>query len=333
MNVRPDQLSATLTDKVFPLYFVCGDEPLQQMEAGDAIRRFLRTQDYIEREVLDIDANFDWQRFTDETATMSLFAQRRILELRLPSTKPGRQGGQIIKAYCQHPVEDIVVLVNAGRVDASTKKSAWFKAIEQSAMVVQCWQVKAEKLPAWVKQRFLQAGMQPDTDVVSYVCQHIEGNLLAAAQEIDKLLLLIGPGKIHYSDVAEAMTRQSRYSLFELMDMILKGNQPRVIRIVDGLKAEGMEPLLINSMLVKDIRLLAKAAEDISSADSLLRRSGIWASRAVLFKSCLQRHSARFFQAMIKRCARIDQASKGLVQANVWDEIMGMSFHIAGRSR
>jgi len=333
MNVRPDQLSATLTEKIFPLYFVCGDEPLQQMEAGDAIRRFLRTQDYSEREVLDVDANFDWQRFTDETATMSLFAQRRILELRLPSARPGRAGGQVIKEYCQHPVEDIVVLVNAGRVDANTKKSAWFKAVEQYAMVVQCWQVKAENLPAWVKQRFIQAGMQPDAEVVAYVCQHIEGNLLAAAQEIDKLLLLIGPGKVRYGDVAEVMTRQSRYNLFELTDMMLKGDQSRVIRIVGGLKAEGTEPLLINSMLVKDIRLLAKIAEDISAADHLLRRSGIWASRAALFRNCLQRHSARFFQAMIKRCARIDRASKGLDQANIWDEIMAMSFRIAGRSR
>lgn len=333
MNVRPDQLEAVLAKKMFPLYMVCGDEPLQQMEAGDAIRSYLKQQDYTEREVLDVDAGFDWQVFLDETASMSLFAQRRILELRLPSAKPGRQGAQVLKEYCQNPVEDTVVFINAGKLESSAKKSAWFKAIEQQGMIVQCWPVKPDALPGWVQQRFLSTDMQPDNEVVSFVCQHIEGNLLAAAQEIDKLYLLLGPGKISYGDVAEAITKQSRYSLFELVDVILQGNQSRAVRVLDGLKAEGVEPVIINWALAKDIRLLCQVAATPASADLILRRSGVWQTRISLFRECMSRHSVHFFQLMLKRCALIDRASKGVADANVWDEMLGLSFRVAGRSR
>ncbi len=333
MNVRPDQLKSSLPKQAYPLYFVFGDEPLQQMESCDQIRAYLRSQEYSEREIFDIDANFDWQNFTEASASMSLFAERRILELRLPSGKPGRQGAQVLKDYCQRPAEDVVVLINAGKLEASAKKSAWFKAIEKTGMVTQCWPVRADQLAGWVKQRFQLSDMQPDQDVVTYVSQQVEGNLLAAAQEIDKLYLLIGPGKISYADVAEAITQQSRFSIFELVDVMLQGDQARVVRIVDGLKAEGTEPVIINWTLAKDLRLLCLAAANPSNADYVLTQSRVWKSRQPLFKSCLSRHSPRFFQAMLKRCARIDQASKGVVKANVWDELLSLSFRTAGSSR
>jgi len=338
MNVRPDQLNQTLSKQasakqVSPLYFVYGDEPLQQMEAGDDIRQFLKNEGYLERVVLDIDANFDWQNFIEETASLSLFAEQRILELRLPSGKRGGEGAQVLKEDCQRPADDTVVLINAGKVDGNGKKSSWFKAIDKIGVTVQCWPVNVEHLPNWVKQRFLQKDMQPDGDVVAYVSQQIEGNLLAAAQEIDKLHLLIGPGKVSYSAVAEAITKQSRFTVFELVDVMLKGDQARVVKIVDGLKSEGTEPVIINWALAKDIRLLCQAAANPSVADYMLSRSGVWKNRLALFNSCLRRHSSGFFQAMLKRCAMIDCASKGMAQANVWDEIQGLSFRVAGSSR
>ncbi len=330
MNVRPDQLAASLPKQVYPLYFVCGDEPLQQMEAADAIRQYLRNQDYCEREVMDIDAKFDWQIFIEQTASMSLFATRRILELRLPTAKPGKQGAQILKDYCQRPAEDTVVFINAGKLETSTKKTAWFKAVEQLGLVVQCWPLNRDKLPQWVKRRFLHCGMQADAEVIRYVSQQVEGNLLAAAQEIDKLHLLIGPGKVNYTDVVDVITRQSRYSVFELTDMMLKGDQSRVVTIVNGLKAEGYDAIFINGLLARDIRLLCRAAQSPASADYLLRHAGVWANRMSLFKACLSRHSACFFQHMLKRCTIIDKASKGVSKANVWDELLSLCFHIAG---
>jgi len=333
MNVRPDQLQAMIAKTAYPVYMVSGDEPLQQMESLDLIRSFLRQNDFSEREILDVDAQFDWQRLLDEAANMSLFASRRIVELRLPSAKPGKQGSQILKDYLSRPPEDTVLIINAGKIDGSSKKSAWYKAVDQSGLVVQCWPVPADKLPHWLKQRFKKRDMDADHDVLTYISQHVEGNLLAADQEIEKLYLLLGPGKITYADVAEAVTSQSRYNVFELVDMLLVGNTKRVIKIIVGLKAEGVVPVVINWALAKDIRLLAQASQDVSSVDFILKRSGVWQSRITMFKSCMSRHTQRTFHLLLKRCAYIDAVSKGMIEANVWDEIEALCVRLAGSTR
>jgi DNA polymerase-3 subunit delta len=333
MNVRPDQLQSMITRTVYPVYMVSGDEPLQQMESVDLIRSFLREQDFTEREVLDVDAQFDWFRLMEEAASMSLFASRRIVELRLPSAKPGKQGSQILKEYLSRPAEDTVLLINAGKIDGNSKKSAWYKAVDQSGLVVQCWPVPVDKLSYWLQQRFNKRDMEADNEVLAYISEHVEGNLLAADQEIEKLYLLLGPGKVTYADVAEAISSQSRYSVFELIDMLHAGDVKRVVKIIAGLKAEGLVPVLIISLLAKDIRLLAQASQDVSSADLLLKRSGVWQSRIATFKSCMSRHSQRAFQLMLKRCSYIDAVSKGMIEANVWDEIESLCVRMAGSTR
>jgi DNA polymerase-3 subunit delta len=332
MNVRPDQLKSVIANRTYPVYMVSGDEPLQQMESLDLIRSYLRDNEFSEREVLDVDAQFDWQRLMDEAANMSLFATRRIVELRLPSAKPGRQGSQVLKDYLSRPPEDTVLVINAGKVDGNSKKSAWYKAVEQSGMIVQCWPVAADKLSSWLQQRFRARDMGADNEVLAYISQHVEGNLLAADQEIEKLYMLLGPGKISYADVAEAVTSQSRYSVFELVDMMLAGDTKRVIRIITGLKAEGVVPVVVNWALAKDIRLLAQASQDPSSAEFTLKRSGVWQSRIAMFGSCMSRHSPRSFQLMLKRCSYIDAVSKGMIDSNVWDDIESLCVRLSRRS-
>ena len=333
MNVRPDQLKSVIANRTYPVYMVSGDEPLQQMESLDLIRSYLRDNEFSEREVLDVDAQFDWQRLMDEAANMSLFATRRIVELRLPSAKPGRQGSQVLKDYLSRPPEDTVLVINAGKVDGNSKKSAWYKAVEQSGMIVQCWPVAADKLSSWLQQRFRARDMGADNEVLAYISQHVEGNLLAADQEIEKLYMLLGPGKITYADVAEAVTSQSRYSVFELVDMMLAGDTKRVIRIITGLKAEGVVPVVVNWALAKDIRLLAQASQDPSSAEFTLKRSGVWQSRIAMFGSCMSRHSPRSFQLMLKRCSYIDAVSKGMIDSNVWDDIESLCVRMAGSTK
>ncbi len=333
MNVRPDQLQSVVTKSVYPVYMVSGDEPLQQMEALDSIRGYLHDESYLERDILDVDAKFDWQQLSDQAASMSLFAERRIVELRLPSAKPGREGSQALKDYLSRPPEDVVLIINAGKLDGNSKKSAWYKAIEKKGLVVQCWPIPVDKLSYWLKQRFNQRGMDANDEVLGYISQHVEGNLLAADQEIEKLYLLLGAGKVSYADVAEAVTSQSRFNVFELADMLLQGNRPRVIKIIAGLKAEGVVPVVVNWALAKDIRLLLQSAADVSTADFLLKRSGVWQSRITLFKSCLSRHTPRSFQMMLKRCAYIDVVSKGMISANVWDEIEKVCMRLAGSSK
>jgi DNA polymerase-3 subunit delta len=333
MQLRPDQIDAALSKSLQPVYLVCGDEPLQVMEVADSIRATARAQEYLEREVLDVDKNFEWQGLLDAAATMSLFASRRILDLRIPSGKPGREGSQALKQYLERPAEDTLLLITSGKLDGASKNTAWFKAIDKAGSVIQCWPVGPDKLPAWVKQRFLASQMQPEREVVDYVCQHVEGNLLAAAQEIDKLYLILGPGKVSLDSMRETLTENSRFTVFELVDTALQGDRARVMRILHGLAAEGVEPIVTNWALAKDIRLLIHAASDPGSMEYTLKRSGVWASRVQLFKACLQRHNGPALQRMLKRCALIDQAIKGVAQANVWDELRGLSFQLSGQSR
>jgi DNA polymerase-3 subunit delta len=333
MQLRPDQIGAALSKSLLPVYLVCGDEPLQVMEAADSIRAAARAQEYLEREVLDVDKNFEWQALLDAAATLSLFASRRLLDLRIPSGKPGREGSQALKQYLERPAEDTLLLITSGKLDGASKNTAWFKAIDKAGAVIQCWPVGPDRLPAWVKQRFLASQMQPEPEVVDYVCQHVEGNLLAAAQEIDKLYLILGPGKVSLDNVREAITENSRFTVFELVDTALQGDRARVMRILHGLAGEGVEPIIANWALAKDIRLLAQVAADPGSLEYSLKRSGVWASRVPLFKACLQRHSKIALQRMLKRCAFIDQAIKGVAQANVWDELRGLGYALAGSSR
>lgn len=338
MNVYPEQLESALANPVdnplASVYLVSGDEPLQIMEATDMIRGVCREQGYDEREIFDVDASFDWQLFNEEAASMSLFSSQRILDVRLPSGKPGRQGSEAIKQYLVNPPEDTVLLITAGKLDKGSKNSAWYKAIDQSGVVIQCWPVALEKLHAWVKQRFQSRDMQPEREVVDYVCQHVEGNMLAAAQEIDKIHLLMGPGAVGFESVREAITDNSRYSVFELVDVALKGDRPRVLKIANSLFAEGVEPLAVIWVYAKEIRLLCSVASDPSTAEYKLSRSGVWRNRMPLFKNCIARHSEKSLQSLLRRCAKIDAVSKGFEKGNAWDELRMLGFLLAsGRSR
>lgn len=338
MNIYPEQLESALANPVdnplSSVYLVSGDEPLQIMEATDMIRSACREQGYVEREIFDVDANFDWQQFNEEAASMSLFSSQRMLDVRLPSGKPGRQGSEAIKQYLEKPPEDTILLITSGRLDKSAKNSAWYKAIDKNGAVIQCWPVALDKLHAWVKQRFQSRGMQPEREVVDYVCQHVEGNMLAAAQEIDKIHLLVGPGAVDFESVREAITDNSRYSVFELVDVAMKGDRSRVLKIANSLSAEGVEPLAVIWVFAKELRLLCSTASDPSTAEYKLSRSGVWRNRMPLFKDCMARHSEKSLQSLLKRCAKIDGISKGFELGNAWDELRMLSFLLAsGQTR
>jgi DNA polymerase-3 subunit delta len=238
-----------------------------------------------------------------------------------------------LKDYLAQPPEDIVLIIDAGKVDANTKKSAWYKAVETNGLVLQCWPVAVERLGPWLQQRFKLHHMEADKEVLKYISQHVEGNLLAADQEIRKLFLLLGPGEVTYADVVEAVTAQSRYNVFELVDALLNGHGGRAMKIIAGLKAEGIAPVIVNWALARDLRLLVRAAQDVSSAEFVLKRSGVWQNRIAQFKSCLSRHPRGSLAGLLKRCAYIDAVSKGLISANVWDEIETVCLSLAGNSR
>ena len=329
MKVRPDQIQQHLNKGLQPVYFVCGDEPLQVMETSDAIRAYARAQDFSEREVMDVDKQFDWNQLLDAGNSMSLFAEKRILELRMPSGKPGKAGSQVLLDYLQRPADDAVLIITSGKLEGSSKNTKWFKALDQVGVIIQCWPVATHELPRWIEQRMRAKGMTPGPEAVALIVERVEGNLLAAAQEIDKLFLLYGPAQLGLEDVTAAVADSARYSIYDLVDSALTGDLARTSRIVGGLKNEGIEPVLALWALSREVRMLTSISEANMSQDAAMAKARVWDNRKPLLRKALARHSSAKWKMFLKRCARIDKVIKGVELGRPWDELLTLSTQIA----
>ncbi|MDH5734751.1 MAG: DNA polymerase III subunit delta [Gammaproteobacteria bacterium] len=329
MKIRIDQIQQHLKQGLKAIYFVSGDEPLQVMESTDTIRNAARQLDYTEREVMDVDSHFDWNQLLDAGNSLSLFAEKRIIELRMPSGKPGKQGSQVLIEYAQRPAEDAVLIITAGKLDSSAKNTKWFKALDQLGVVIQCWPISVQELPRWIEQRMRQKNLKPTTEAVSLLADRIEGNMLAAAQEIDKLYLLYGDAVIGIEEIASAVADSARYNIYDLVDSALTGDVVRAARISSGLKNEGIEPVLALWALSREVRLLAGFSESNISMDAAMTQARIWDSRKPLLKKALNRHGARRWRGFLRRCARIDRVIKGIEPGRPWDELLALTTQIA----
>lgn len=333
MKVRPDQLTRQLTSELQPIYFIHGDEPLQQMEAADAIRARARELGYSEREVMDVETGFDWNLLLDAANSMSLFAEQRILELRMPTGKPGKQGAQVLLDYAQRPAEDAVLIISSGKLDGSSKNTKWFKALDQAGAIIQCWPVVVPELARWIEQRMKIRGIIASPEAVALLAERVEGNMLAAAQEIEKLYLLHGEGRLDIEQMTAAVADSARYNIYDLVDSALTGDLTRTTRIVSGLKSEGVEPVLALWALSREIRSLTSMAESGMSVDAAMAKARIWDNRKVLVRKALSRHSETRWKQFLKRCARIDRVIKGVEPGRPWDELLMLSSQIAQSRR
>lgn len=329
MKVRPDQLDRHLKNELAPIYFICGDEPLQIMESADQIRAVARQREYTEREVMDVDTQFDWNLLLDSANSLSLFAEKRILELRLPTGKPGKVGSKILQEYAQRPADDAILIISSGKLDASSKNTKWFKTLDQLGVVIQCWPVNAEQLPGWINLRLQSKGIAAEREAVQLLADRVEGNLLAAAQEVDKLFLLYGEGKLNFEQTASAVADSARFNIYDLVDSALAGDVVRTARIIGGLKGEGVEPVLMLWALTREIRMLAKISEANVSADAAMAKLRVWENKKILIRKALARHRSSRWKLFLKRCAKIDKVIKGVEQGRVWDELLMLSTQIA----
>jgi len=329
MKMRPDQLERHLQKELADIYFVSGDEPLQVMEAADRIRLEARKRDYTEREVMDVDAQFDWNLLLDAGNSMSLFAEKRILELRLPSGKPGKTGSQVLQEYAQRPAEDTVLIISSGKLDSSARNTKWFKTLDKQGVVIQCWPVNADQLPGWISQRLQSKGLQADREAIQLLADRVEGNLLAASQEIDKLFLLYGAGKLDFEKTASSVADSARYNIYDLVDSVLHGDVSKTSRIINGLKSEGVEPVLMLWALSREVRMIAQISEANISADAMMSRLRVWENRKNLIRKALSRHSSAKWKLFLKRCAKIDKVIKGVEDGRAWDELLMLSTQIA----
>jgi len=333
MKLRLEQLASHLMQGLQPIYLLSGDEPQQLMEAADAIRARARELGFGEREILHAEAGFDWNALTAASGTLSLFAEQRLLELRLQSGKPGKEGGAALSEYAANPPPDTVLLIISGKIDSASQKSKWYKSLEAAGVTMQVWPIEPAAMPDWVLKRMRSRGMQPSTEAAQALAERVEGNLLAAAQEVEKLLLLYGEGPIDVAQVEEGVADSARYDIFELVDTALLGDAVRTTRVIEGLRAEGVEPILVLWALLREIRTLAQMAEELAqggSIEALMGRFRVWEKRKGPVRAGLKRHTLKRWLQLLRRAGRIDRMIKGIEPGNPWDELLQLALLMAG---
>ena len=333
MKLRFEQLAAHLKKPLAPIYLVHGDEPFQAGEAADAVRGAARAQGFEDRELFHADKGFDWTQLAAAADSFSLFGGRRVLEVRLPTGKPGDAGAKALTAYAERPPQDTVLLVLSGKLDSAQQRSKWFRALEGAGVTVSVWPVEAGRLPQWLQARMQARGLQPEPAAVALLAERVEGNLLAADQEIEKLRLLHGAGPVDVAAVAAAVSDSARYDVFALVDAAMQGDAARTARILQGLREEGQEPVLVLWALSRELRQALAVATAIAagtSADAAMSQQRVWDKRKPVVAAALKRHRIPAWQALLRRAGLVDRVIKGARPGRPWDELLQLSLGLAG---
>lgn len=330
-TVSAAQLPAHLERKLAPAYLLSGDEPLLLGEAADALRTAARKQAFESREILFADARFDWDKLYACGANLSLFSERRILEVRLPTGKPGKTGAAALAEFVARPPEDTLLIVISGRVD---KRVSWVKTMASAGVHVEVWPVDRAQLPGWILQRMQQAGLKCARNAAELLAERVEGNLLAADQEIRKLRLTHGAGSIDADTLMRSVADSSRFDVFKLGDTVLLGDAGRAIRIINGLRGEGVAVQLVlwalNSAL-HDVAHVRLHVEDGLAMPAALAKARVWTSRREVVKAGASRLSLQACYRLIEELAAADLAAKGHGPGDAWAMLSDIACDIAGR--
>jgi len=341
MQLASAQLQGHLAKRLAPLYLIHGDEPLLAQEAADAIRAAARAQGFGERVSFTVaGAHFDWSGVLAAGGSMSLFAERQLVEIRIPSGKPGKDGSTALQQIADAaPGNDsVLTLVTLPRLDKATRSAAWFTALENQGVSLQIDPVERAALPQWIAQRLAQQGQRVKAGdegqrTLQFFADRVEGNLLAAHQEIQKLALLYPEGELGLEQVEAAVNNVARYDVFKLSEAVLAGNPQRVARMLDGLRAEGEAEVLVHYTLAEDIRALKRVKDAMAAGRPLpmaLRENRIWGPRERAFERVLPRIEERALARMLQAAHRVDGIVKGLRQpdwpANGWQALQRLAF-------
>jgi DNA polymerase-3 subunit delta len=333
VKISGDNLPANLNRQLGRIYLVSGDEALLVNEAADAIRAKARAAGFTERELHVVERGFDWQGLLASSRSLSLFAERKIIEIRLPTAAPGEQGANALVELAGDPSPDTLVLVITGKLDGRTLNSRWASAIDKQGLVVQIWPIDLPRLPAWIRERLGRHKLQADGAAAAMLAERVEGNLLAAHQEIEKLALLLPPGPLTAETVMEAVADSARFDVLQVGDAAMRGQTARALRILEGLKGEGIEPTLVLWALNKDLQWIARAQwlmKEGQSADSAMNALYVWRPRQPAMKQALSRLSRAAVKGLLRDAEGIDRAIKGVVRTNPWTEFEGLVARFAG---
>ena len=334
MRLRADQLAGALTKGLAPVYAVCGDEPLLTDEAAALIRAAARKAG-AERQASQVETNFNWAAWAGEFDSLSLFASLRLVELRLPTGKPGVEGGKTLEAWCANPPADTHLLVLLPRADKTMQATKWYGALERAGTAVHVTEPTPEQLPAWIGSRLARHQLKTDNETLAFLASRVEGNLLAAHQEIEKLALLLPPGPFDLETARNAVVDVARYDASDLPEAFLKGDAVRYCRIIDGLAAEGETPILALWLLGQELRTLYRLAVGVESGEplpALLRENRVWESKQALVTRALKRLQSAQLGAALRQASRIDRASKGLLREDGWAMLKQLGLGLLGKT-
>jgi len=334
MQLKPERLLGQLgEDRLLPCYLIAGDEPLQVLECADAVRAAARRAGIEERVVLTVEAGFDWGSLAAERDALSLFASRRLLDLRLPSAKPGTEGGKALVEHAGAAGEDML-LVTAGKLDKRARQAKWVQALADAGALVLCYPVPLERLPQWLQQRAGARGLRLAPDAAALLAERAEGNMLAADQELEKLAILAGGGEVDEALARAATEDASRHDIFELADAALAGEAERALRILRSLRLEGVEPQSVSWVLGREIRqltgIMSTMAGGAGEAEAL-REFQVWDRRRALVLGAMRRHRRAGLLRLSRLAARLECTVKGMSDGEPWQDCTWLALALAGR--
>ncbi|UWE17187.1 DNA polymerase III subunit delta [Herbaspirillum huttiense] len=336
MQLRHDSLDAHLGKSLAPLYVIASDEHLLALEAADKIRRSARANGYTEREVLVVERSFKWGELLAANQSQSLFGDKKLIELRIPTGKPGKDGGQALQDYAANLSPDNLTIISLPKLDWATQKAAWVGALQQAAVYIDIPLVERAQLPAWIGNRLAAQQQSADRPCLDFIADRVEGNLLAAHQEIQKLALLHPPGKLTFEQVQDAVLNVARYDVFKLNEAMLSGDIARLTRMMDGLKGEGEALPLVLWAVTEEIRTLLKLKSGMAQGKpvgALLKEYRIWGPRERLMEPALRRISLAALEQALQEAALVDRMVKGLrarsFAGDPWDALLQLGLKLA----
>lgn len=338
MQLRLDALDAHLAKSLAPLYVISSDEHLLVQEAADKIRRAANAQGFLEREVFSVERSFKWGALLAANQSQSLFGDKKIIDVRIPGGKPGKEGGAALQAYIADLSPDNLTLIMLPKLDWATQKASWVASLQQAAVYLDIPLVERAQLPGWLAQRLSAQGQSAERASLDFIADRVEGNLLAAHQEIQKLGLLYPPGQLSFDVIHAAVLNVARYDVFKLNEAMLSGDVARLVRMLEGLKGEGEALPLVLWAVAEEVRTLLKLKTALAQGRPLgllLKELRIWGAREKLMEPALRRVSLSNLRKALQEAAQIDKMVKGLrapaFAGDAWDALLQLGLRVAGR--
>ena len=340
MQLRHDALDAHLAKTLAPIYVITSDEHLLALEAADKIRRKAKAQDFLERDVFTVERSFKWGTLLAANQSQSLFGDKKMIDLRIPTGKPGKEGGAALQDYVGAHSPDNLTLITLPKLDWATQKAAWVASLQQAAVYIDIPLIERAQLPQWISQRLALQGQTAERNSLEFIADKVEGNLLAAHQEIQKLGLLYPQGAVSFEQIHEAVLNVARFDVFKLSEAMLRGDVARLVRMLEGLKAEGEALPLVLWAVAEELRTLLKlklAIQQGRPLGMLLKEFRIWGPKEKLMEPALRRTSVKNLRSALQEAAHIDKIVKGLrapeFAGDPWDALLQVGLRVASPAK